>query len=162
MLKKVITSTNYMTGEKEEESYYFNFTQSELMEMHMTTPGGMDAKLDRMINTKDSIELTNLIKSFIIDSYGERSDDGKYFMKKDENGRSLGEKFAQTDAYNVLFMELFTDANKCAAFINGIIPKEVMQEINVDPNNTAELQKQVDEIREKKDAANPNLTVLKG
>ena len=52
-------------------------------------------------------------------SYGEKSADGKRFIKTPE----IAEAFSQTEAYSVLFMELATNADSAAAFVNGIIPK---------------------------------------
>ena len=39
-------------------------------------------------------------------------------MKSEE----ISNGFAQTEAYSQLFMELATDADAAAAFVNGIIP----------------------------------------
>ena len=54
------------------------------------------------------------------------------FIKKDENGHKLADRFAQTEAYSELFMELSTDSTEAAAFINGIIPDDI-------PVNTEQL-----------------------
>ena len=51
--------------------------------------------------------------------YGEKSPDGKRFIKNQE----LRDAFAQTEAYSDLFMELATDAEAAARFINGIVPQ---------------------------------------
>ena len=45
----------------------------------------------------------------------------------DENGQPLSRKFAETEAYSVLFMELATDDAKAAEFVNGIIPPDVAE-----------------------------------
>ena len=58
-------------------------------------------------------------KDLVLKSYGEKSADGKRFIKTPE----ISEAFSQTEAYSVLFMELATDADAAAAFVNGIIPK---------------------------------------
>ena len=36
--------------------------------------------------------------------------------------------FSQTAAYDALFMELATDADKAAAFVNGILPKKFQKD----------------------------------
>lgn len=53
-------------------------------------------------------------------SYGEKSPDGKRFVKSEE----LSTAFSQTEAYSQLYMELATDADKAAEFINGVIPNK--------------------------------------
>lgn len=55
-------------------------------------------------------------KHFRVD-YGEKSPDGKRFVKNQE----IRDAFAQTNAYSDLFMELATDAKAAAAFVNGVI-----------------------------------------
>ena len=52
-------------------------------------------------------------------SYGEKSLDGRKFVKNDE----VRDNFQQTEAYSALFMELATNADAAAEFVNGIIPK---------------------------------------
>ena len=60
-----------------------------------------------------------MFKDIILRAYGEKSADGKRFIKNQE----LRDAFAQTEAYSDLFMELATDAEAAAKFINGIIPQ---------------------------------------
>ena len=43
---------------------------------------------------------------------------GRRFIKNDE----VREAFSQTEAYSDIFMELATNADAAAAFVNGIIP----------------------------------------
>ena len=50
-----------------------------------------------------------------------KSADGEYFEKSEEISR----KFACTQFYNLLFMELATDDGKAAEFVNHVIPKVV-------------------------------------
>jgi hypothetical protein len=50
-----------------------------------------------------------------------RSEDGKRFIKNDQ----LREEFTQTAAYDALFMELATDEDAAANFIQGILPKDM-------------------------------------
>ena len=62
--------------------------------------------------------LIDLFKDLILRSYGEKSADGRRFIKSKE----LSTAFSQTEAYSELFMELVTDAEKAAEFVNGITP----------------------------------------
>ena len=54
-------------------------------------------------------------------SYGEKSLDGKRFIKNKE----LTEAFIQTEAYSELFVELASNADEAVKFINGIMPKNM-------------------------------------
>lgn len=118
MLAKKMTYTDY-DGNERTETFYFNLSKAELIEMQLSTEGGMDKELQRMIDAKDITHLAASFKRVILKSYGEKSADGKRFIKSPE----LSEAFAQTEAYSELFTELMTDADKASDFMNAIIPK---------------------------------------
>lgn len=117
MLKKTITYTDY-NGVERTEDFYFNLTKSELVEMELSTEGGLMSKLERLSGDPDGVEIMKIFKDIILKSYGEKSSDGKRFIKSEE----ISEAFSQTEAYNTLFMELVTDAEKAAEFAEAIIP----------------------------------------
>ena len=117
MLKKTITYTDY-NGVERTEDCYFNLTKSELVEMELSTEGGLMSKLERLSGDPDGVEIMKIFKDIILKSYGEKSSDGKRFIKSEE----ISEAFSQTEAYNTLFMELVTDAEKAAEFAEAIIP----------------------------------------
>lgn len=118
MLKKTITYTDYNDVERTED-FYFNLTKAEIMEMELSTEGGLSEMINKIIATKDAPKIIALFKELVLKAYGEKSADGKRFIKNDE----LREGFSQTEAYSNLFMELATDADAAANFINGIVPK---------------------------------------
>lgn len=120
MLKKTITFIDY-NGVERTEDYLFNLTKAEIMEMEMSTVGGFTEKIDRIIKAQDVPSLIKEFKDLILKSYGVKSEDGKYFKKSQE----LSERFSQTEAYSILFMELATDAKAAADFVNGIIPVDL-------------------------------------
>lgn len=103
---------------KRSEDHYFNFTEAEIQEMNLKTPGGLKARLEKIIQEMDQERLVSYFKSLILDSYGVKSDDGRRFIKSKE----LSEAFSQTGAYNKLFMQLTTDTNAAIKFVKGIIP----------------------------------------
>ena len=131
MLQKTIKYKDY-NGNERSKTFYFNLNKAELAEMQLTTKGGLDEMIQRIINTQDVPKLIETFKDIILKSYGEKSADGEMFIKKDENGHKLADRFAQTEAYSELFMELSTDSTEAAAFINGIIPDDI-------PVNTEQL-----------------------
>ena len=127
MFKKAITYTDY-EGNERKEDFYFNLTKAELMEMDLSENGGMDNKIKRIINTRNTKEIIEIFKDIILRSYGEKSPDGKMFIKV-RNGHALSEDFAQTEAYSELFMELATDDKAATEFISGVIPKQLSDEL---------------------------------
>lgn len=127
MLKKTISYTDY-NGVKREEPFYFNLTKAEIMEMEMSTVGGFAEMVEKIVAAQDTPTLVKIFKDLILKAYGEKSPDGKEFMKFDYDGRPLSRKFVQTEAYSELFMELSTDAKAASDFINGIVPAELAKE----------------------------------
>lgn len=123
MLRKEITYKDY-NGTDRTETFYFNLNQAELMEMEMSTSGGYTEMVKSIVAAQDTPSIIKIFKDLILKAYGEKSPDGKRFMKSDE----LSTAFSQTEAYSELFMELATDAEKAAEFVNGIIPAEIAAE----------------------------------
>lgn len=117
MLKKTITYTDY-NGVERTEDFYFNLSTAELAEMELGTEGGLTEKVKQIVAAKEDHKIIKIFKDLILKSYGEKSPDGRRFIKSDE----LSTAFSQTEAYSQLFMELATNTDKAAAFINGIIP----------------------------------------
>lgn len=121
MLKKTITYTDY-NGVELTEDFYFNLSKAEAIELEVSIPGGLTEMIQNIVAANDNPSIIKIFKEFILKAYGVKSPDGKRFMKTDENGRPLADKFKETDAYSELFMELATNADEAAKFINGIIP----------------------------------------
>lgn len=118
MLKKTITYTDY-NGVERKEDFYFNLNQTELMEMEMSTTGGMADYIQSIVDAKDPKAIITIFKELILKAYGIKDPDGKRFIK----GKEVSEAFAQTEAYNILFMELATNAEEASKFVNGILPQ---------------------------------------
>ena len=133
MLKKTITYTDY-NGVERREDFWFNLSKAELMEMELGVTGGLAEYMRRIVSAQDQPSLIKIFKDIILKSYGEKIADGKRFVKIDEHGIPLSLGFSQTEAYSILFMELSTDDEAAAAFINGIVPADVSKEMeNIDP-----------------------------
>ena len=130
MLKKVVTYVDY-DGVERTETVYFNLSESEIVEMELGVDGGWRARMQRIIDSKDAPTLMREFKKLIMLSYGEKSDDGRRFIKSPE----ISEAFIQTEAYNKIFMELVTDSKAAADFANGIIPSNGKSRQDVVPSD---------------------------
>jgi len=117
MLKKTITYVDF-DGNERTETFYFNLTQAEVAEMELSTKGGLAAKINKIIEAEDNETIVLMFKEIIGKAYGEKSPDGKYFVKNND----VRNAFMQTQAYSNLFMELATSSEAATAFINGIVP----------------------------------------
>ena len=124
MLKKTITYTDY-NGLERTEDFYFNLSKAEIMEMEMSTTGGFAEMLQKIVAAQDAPAIIKVFKDITLKAYGEKSPDGKRFIKSDE----LREAFSQTEAYSQLFMELATDADAASNFIKGVIPADLEKEV---------------------------------
>ena len=117
MLMKTITYTDYNDVERTED-FYFNLTKAELMEMEMGAVGGLSGMIEKIVSAKDAPAIIKVFKELVLKAYGEKSADGKRFIKSKE----ISDAFSQTEAYSQLFMELATDADAASKFVNGIAP----------------------------------------
>lgn len=117
MLKKTYTYTDY-NGVERTESFYFHFTEAEILDMEMSTEGGFAERVQRIIDAKDQAALMKLIKQFVIDAYGVKSDDGRRFIKNEK----VKTAFLECPAFSDIFMDMVTNDELAAEFINGVIP----------------------------------------
>ena len=117
MLKKTITFTDY-NGVERTEDFYFNLNEAELTEMQLMKEGGLKEWLEKMVKSENRVEIMKMFKMIILKAYGEKSSDGRRFIKSDE----ISENFTQTEAYNKLFMELVSNETTMSEFVKGIVP----------------------------------------
>lgn len=123
MYKKVIKYTDY-NGIEREEPFYFNLNKAELVKWEGSTLGGMKAMYDKIIAAQDKEALISLFETIIQRAYGEKSPDGKRFMKSPE----ILANFISTEAYSNLFMELASNDEAASAFMEGIMPADLLEE----------------------------------
>lgn len=123
MLSYPIQYKNY-NDETVSEVLYFNLSKPELLKLEVDMPGGLVAYLEKIIKTEDRKALVEQFDRIILMSYGVKSDDGKRFIKNDD----VAEAFKQSAAYEQLFMEITNNANAAAAFVSGILPKDLTPE----------------------------------
>lgn len=120
MIKKTIKYVDY-NGVERNEDFYFNLSKAELAEMELSVEGGMAKLLEEIGNSKDNKRIIEAFKKILLKSYGEKSADGKRFIKNDD----LSEAFMQSEAYSELFIELLTDEKLAADFVKGILPANI-------------------------------------
>lgn len=119
MLKETITYTDY-NGVTRVEDFWFNLSEAELLEMQLGVEGGFTDYIQKIVNANDTPSLIKLFKDLILKSYGEKSPDGRRFIKSPE----LSEAFSQTEAYSQLYMKLALSADEASRFVNGVVPSK--------------------------------------
>ena len=120
MLVKTITYTDY-NGNERTEDFYFNLTKAELINMELSVEEGYTELLKKIVREKSAPKLSEYFQKLIKSAYGVKSPDGRRFMKSDEITR----EFTETEAYSILYTELIMDDKAAAAFVNGIMPKDI-------------------------------------
>ena len=116
MFKKEIEYQDF-NGQQRKETFYFNLSKAELMEMELSTQAGMEEMIKMLIATKDNAKIVQTFKDLILKSYGIKSEDGTRFIKTPE----LREAFEQSNAYSELFIEILSNTDSQVAFINGVV-----------------------------------------
>lgn len=118
MIKKTLTYKDLNGGERT-ETFYFHYYESEILEMELSVDGGFAERVKRIIEAKDQPTLIRVIKKFVLDAYGVKSDDGKQFIKND----AVRAQFEQCPAFSDIFMELVLNDKKASDFVNGVVPE---------------------------------------
>lgn len=119
MYKYTCTYKDY-NGVDRNESFYFDLSPAELTLMNLTEVGGMKQKLEKMLEAQDFPNIIKMFTQIVHKAYGEKSDDGRRFIKSEE----LVTAFEQTPAYSKLFMDLLNTPSFCREFTNGVLPVE--------------------------------------
>lgn len=123
MIKKTVTYTDF-NGDEVSEDLFFHLSQAELVEMEMSEKEGLSAALKKIVDAEDGKAIIREFKTIILSAYGQRSEDGKRFVKTQQ----LRDEFESSEAYSALFMELVTDTDAAVEFTNGIVPVKVVEE----------------------------------
>ena len=116
MRKETITYTDYNNVTRTED-FFFNLNEAKLTALQYGVDGGLKEMLERIVKSNDNKQIMACFHELIAKSYGEKSPDGRRFIKSEE----LSEAFMQTEAYNELMLRFMTDANYSAEFINDVL-----------------------------------------
>lgn len=116
MTHETITYTD-LNGVERTETFYFNMSKPEIVRMQASVKGGYDVQLQSIAAGADGGQIMEFFEDFIKAAYGEKSDDGRRFMKSEE----ISKAFMETPAYEVLFEKLVTDAAAAANFVEKVM-----------------------------------------
>ena len=128
MLKKTITYEDY-NGEQRTRDFYFHMNQVEFAKLNGEVPGGLEKRINEIIEDKDDDAMLRMIDLLVTRSYGKFDEDDE-FTKIDKNGRPLYEKFVNIDAYDKLIIELVTGENNIVNFLKAILPKDLQNKLD--------------------------------
>lgn len=138
-----------LDGVERTDNFHFHMTVAEVAELEVDLPGGLGEHMFKAMEDRDSKTLLSIYKRLILTAYGERTPDGRHFLKENENGYSLGRMFLQHPAYDALFLEMFgpdADDSAFGNFVRGCMPKDLVDKMPSDE----ELPQLLQEHREKR------------
>lgn len=124
MLKKTIKYVDY-DGNAHEEDFYFNLNKAELVQMNFSAQGGLENTLRRIVAEKDIKAVGEMVRDIILKAYGEKSFDGKRFMKSAEATKA----FEESNAFSELYVELLSDADNLSSFVISALPPEFQEAV---------------------------------
>lgn len=124
MTSKTVTYKDW-NGMDRTETFYFHFSQAELMEMELSQEGGFSERVKKIAAANNLPDMLKIWKNFVLDAYGIKSEDGRRFMKNDE----IRQSFVECPAYSIIFMELATNTEAASNFINTVVPAEMNKQV---------------------------------
>lgn len=125
MFKTTITFENY-EGLEITKTLYFRLTQAEIVDMEFNDPNGsVLSMLRKMSNEKDMRIIVPLVKRFLLISYCERTEDGALIKNQE-----IRDRFASSEEYSEIYMQLISDVDKLGEFINNIVPKQAQKSLD--------------------------------
>lgn len=119
MIVKTVTYTDF-NGNERTESFWFHLSRPELTEMLLGIDNNIETYIKTIIKSENYYELVKIFKKLLLEAYGEKSEDGRRFIKLPEKTK----EFSESEAYSVLFAELTTNEEKASEFVNGLISKD--------------------------------------
>lgn len=124
MTSKTVTYKDW-NGKDRTETFYFHFSQAELMEMEISQEGGFSERVKKIADANNLPDMLKIWKNFVLDAYGVKSDDGRRFMKNEE----IRQSFVECPAYSIIFMELATNTEAASNFINTVVPADMAAQV---------------------------------
>lgn len=122
MYSKTIKYEDY-NGNTREETFYFNLSKAEIIDLEWRTPGGLENYFKGIMEKLDGQALADTFKMLIQKSYGVKDPEGRRFIKN----KDVLDAFVQTEAYSELYILLATNSDAAAEFVNGIFPKDIVE-----------------------------------
>lgn len=121
-MQKLTVQYDNFDGETVTEDLYFNLNIKELQEMEeWNIP--LTERIAQLTKTQDGKDAFQLMRDIIEKAYGERSADGKRFVKNPE----IRKNFTEGLAYDEVIMMFLDGSLDLGKFIEGLLPKKVFE-----------------------------------
>lgn len=120
MLAKPITYKDPFTGENVTETFYFNITTAEMLDIEARYNGSIMSAIKRVLNSRNLESIIEIFKYLIGKAYGERPLNTNKFVKSKE----ATDAFLSSDAYSELMFELLEDKEAASEFFTHVFPEK--------------------------------------
>lgn len=121
-------------GNTVEEEVFFNISKMEALELEASYPHGYASFLEKVAQSDDNLLALKAFKDLVKLAYGVKSEDGKRFVKSDEEY----EKFESSPVYDEVVIKLISDGDYALDFVLGAFP-------NSNGETKEAIQKQIEE-----------------
>lgn len=144
MIKKTVTYTDF-DGNQVTEELHFNMMQTEALEFAMGLPGevmsvvGDGTSVDvnaaslELVKQLGGQGIYEFIKKLVLSAYGVRV--GKAFVKN----AKVREEFEYSPAFDTFFMELMSNDEAAAEFVNGVLPATLADKVQAATTGNAQI-----------------------
>ena len=121
-MQKLTVQYQNFDGDLETEDLYFHLNIKELQEMeNWDVP--LTKRIAKLTKTEDGKEAFELMRDIVEAAYGERSADGKRFVKNPE----VLKNFTQGLAYDEVIISFIDGTTDLGKFVEGLLPKKVFE-----------------------------------
>lgn len=120
MIKQSISYVDY-NGENQTEDFYFNLSKAEILEM-MVADENIVESLQNLAKNGTATQAMNWFKDLIQKSVGEKSEDGKRFVKSPE----ITKNFMESPAFSEFLFDIIQNPAKSEPFVQGLLPNDVL------------------------------------
>ena len=124
MFSRTFEYTGY-DGQIKKDTWWFNLSEAELYKLELGSIGGVNGMMNRLLRENKPGEVVDMFEKIILGAVGERSVDGRKFVKNEE----IRQDFSQSKAYSDLFIELVSSGENLRKFLLGAIPEELARKL---------------------------------
>lgn len=117
MIKHTLTYTNF-NDQVVTKDFFFHLGKADIIELAID--GKFEETMKKAVKEEDKLTLFQMFRKLIFLAVGVRSEDGESFAKPE----MFREAFISSPAFDGLIEYLFSDPDKAAEFVAGLLPAD--------------------------------------
>lgn len=115
MLKHQVSYKDF-ENKSVKETLFFNLTTRDSAKLTIKY-GDLTKYVKKIEKEKDAAAMMVLIEDLVLTAYGERSEDGRHFIRNEE----IRERFSYSLAFEALLDDLYSDEKKMSKFFDALL-----------------------------------------